>query len=274
MGLIQGGSSAATLSFAFSPKFGQNVKHTWAAVKSSTVSEKLRILETFSMRIIAFGDVHMTAQRCRQIPGADSADLIIATGDLTNYGKKPDAKTVLQDLLTINPNILAVIGNLDHLEINDYLEQLDVNLHGQARLIQGLVSVIGAGGSNITPFRTPTEFTENELAVILKQGYDQAMAFCSLPPLNRRKMPLILVSHAPPKGTKVDRLASGKHVGSTAVRAFIENYQPDLCLTGHIHEARGEDWLGVTHIINPGMFKMGGWVEITLNHTTLTATLK
>ncbi len=226
------------------------------------------------MRIIAFGDVHMTAQLCRQIPGATSADLLIATGDLTNYGRKPDAKMVLDELLGINPQVLAVIGNLDHFEINDYLEQLDLNLHGQARLIQGKVCVIGAGGSNITPFGTPSEFSEKELTEVLMRGYSQAMEFRSLPPLNRRRIPMILVSHAPPRGTAVDRLNNGRHVGSSAVRTFIETYQPDLCLTGHIHEARGEDRIGRTHIINPGMLKKGGWVEITLNQTTLNASLK
>jgi len=226
------------------------------------------------MRIIAFGDVHMTAQLCRQIPGATSADLLIATGDLTNYGRKPDAKIVLDELLTINPQVLAVIGNLDHFEINDYLEQLDLNLHGQARLIQGKVWVIGAGGSNITPFGTPSEFSEKELTEVLMRGYNQAMEYCSLARLNRQRLPMILVSHAPPRGTAVDRLRNGRHVGSSAVRAFIEAYQPELCLTGHIHEARGEDRIGKTHILNPGMLKKGGWVDITLNQTTLNASLK
>jgi uncharacterized protein len=41
-------------------------------------------------------------------------------------------------------------------------------------------------------------------------------------------------------------------VGSTAVRAVIERYQPALALHGHIHEARGTHRLGKTLCINPG----------------------
>ena len=41
-------------------------------------------------------------------------------------------------------------------------------------------------------------------------------------------------------------------VGSTAVRAAIERYQPALGLHGHIHESRGADRIGRTTILNPG----------------------
>ncbi len=227
------------------------------------------------MRIIAFGDVHMSAKMCRNIPGIHTADILLASGDLTNYGKQKDAKLILEQLLEINPNVLALIGNLDNFEINDYLQELDMNLHAQARLLQGKVCVIGAGGSNITPFGTPSEFTENELHDILMRGYSEAKEFLSLATsLKGRRIPTILVSHTPPRDTSVDVLSNGRHVGSSAVRSFIETHQPDICITGHIHEAKGEDTIGKTHIINPGMLQKGGWVDIQLIHSTLHATLK
>lgn len=85
---------------------------------------------------------------------------------------------------------------------------------------------------------------------------------------------MILISHTPPAGTAIDRLKNGKHVGSEAVRAFIETHQPDLCISGHIHEARGEDTIGNTRIYNPGMLQHGGWVDIQLKKSTLHATLQ
>ncbi|WP_136808081.1 metallophosphoesterase family protein [Desulfosediminicola flagellatus] len=227
------------------------------------------------MRIIAFGDLHMAVQVCRKIPDISTADMLIATGDLTNYGKKKDAKIVLEELLEINPNLLAIIGNLDKFEINDYLEQLNLNLHGQARLLQSQVCVIGAGGSNITPFGTPSEFSEQEITEILMSGYQQGLDYIALSsPGKLSKIPIILISHAPPHNTAVDRLTNGRHVGSVAVRKFIETYQPDLCITGHIHEGRGEDMIGKTRILNPGMLQYGGWVNIEFNKSTLHATLK
>lgn len=54
--------------------------------------------------------------------------------------------------------------------------------------------------------------------------------------------PFVLVSHTPPVGTPLDMLASGEHVGSAAVRRFIERWAADGRLTasfhGHIHESR------------------------------------
>ncbi len=66
----------------------------------------------------------------------------------------------------------------------------------------------------------------------------------------------ILVTHVPPKDTPLDVIWSGKHVGSSALRRFIENYKPLLNLSGHIHEAPkiSGKWLyriGKTICINP-----------------------
>ena len=118
------------------------------------------------MRIIACGDIHTSLSEVRNIPGVETADLIILNGDLTNYGSRHDVKKILNEIMTINLNVYAQIGNLDHYDINTYLDELDINLHGQARLFQGKVCCIGIGGSNITPFRTPVEFSEEELTAI------------------------------------------------------------------------------------------------------------
>ncbi len=45
----------------------------------------------------------------------------------------------------------------------------------------------------------------------------------------------IYVMHGPPALTSLDRISPG-HVGSIALRQFIENHQPLLTLHGHIHE--------------------------------------
>jgi uncharacterized protein len=227
------------------------------------------------MRIIAFGDIHMATDPLENIPGIQDADLLLLNGDLTNYGSKKEAKLVLNDILTYNTNILALLGNLDNYDINEYLDQLDINLHGKAYLFQNKVCLIGVGGSNITPFKTPTEYSEEELGELLKEAHAQAKEFIALAePLVKTKIPTVLVSHTPPEGTKLDRIRNGQHVGSTAVRTYIEKYQPSLCITGHIHEGKGEDSIGDTHIINHGMFRHNGWVDIHIENAKVTATLQ
>jgi len=227
------------------------------------------------MNIIAFGDIHMATAEAKRIPGIKEADLVLLTGDLTNYGDAKDAKKVLDDIMTLNQNVLALFGNLDNRDINEYLEGLDINLHGQARLVGGKVCIMGVGGSNRTPFGTPSEFSEHELSTVAKQAFKQGKTFTSLAqPLHRRKIPLILVSHTPPYKTLLDKLHNGKHVGSKAIRSIIEQHQPDLCITGHIHESKGQDTIINTPIYNPGMLKHGGWLTIHLNQSHIKATLQ
>lgn len=214
------------------------------------------------MRIIAFGDIHMDTGNAGNIPDIDIADLIIITGDITNYGSALDAEAVLNRLLELNSSILAVAGNLDQPAVAGYLDVSGLSLHGRGRMFDGL-GIMGLGGSNHTPFNTPYEFSEKEIAAFLAGGFDQL----------RGQGNFILVSHPPPLQTKTDRLANGKHVGSSAVRKFIEEKQPVLCLTGHIHESRGQDYIGRTLILNPGMLKTGGYIEVIYENGALSSAL-
>lgn len=224
------------------------------------------------MRIIAFGDIHMSLGGFQDIPGIKNADYIVLTGDLTNFGTKKDAKEILDQVMSINPNVLAQFGNLDSHEINDYLQGLDLNLHAQAHLINERCCLIGVGGSNTTPFNTPVEFSEEEIAGFLKTAHSQAKEIIGLK--NNPRTPLIMVAHPPPLETELDKLPNGFHVGSSAVREFIEKVQPALCLTGHIHEAKGVDHIGKTTIVNPGMINDGGWIDVHIDGPAVKAMLQ
>lgn len=226
------------------------------------------------MKIIAVGDIHMTVGFFRRISDAVRADLLILNGDLTNFGAVDAVQTVIEAAQKTTANVVAQFGNLDQPAVNDYLERAGLNLHNQARLIDQTVWLIGVGGSNITPFSTPSEFREEELGCIARNAYQQAgKPRSSLNALAKKHIPLILVSHAPPLNTSVDRLRDGTSVGSSAIRRFIEDKQPDLCICGHIHEAAGMDMIGRTPIYNPGMLRDGGWLEIDIINSELSTTL-
>lgn len=71
----------------------------------------------------------------------------------------------------------------------------------------------------------------------------------------------VFVFHAPPFNTKLDMVYDGTHVGSRAIREFIEKFQPLLTLHGHIHESPRvsgsfEERIGKTLCINPGNANM------------------
>ncbi|MBW2081383.1 MAG: metallophosphoesterase, partial [Deltaproteobacteria bacterium] len=102
------------------------------------------------MRIIAFGDIHMECAGIENIPGLSNADLVIITGDFTNFGGKEDASTILDTIRRINSKIYAVMGNMDKASVVDYLDELGINIHGKG-FVLGDLGIFGVGGSNPTP---------------------------------------------------------------------------------------------------------------------------
>ena len=48
---------------------------------------------------------------------------------------------------------------------------------------------------------------------------------------------MIYVMHAPPHNTRLDKMGDGSHLGSKAIRDFIDIHQPYITLHGHIHES-------------------------------------
>jgi Icc-related predicted phosphoesterase len=89
----------------------------------------------------------------------------------------------------------------------------------------------------------------------------------------------LLVAHSPPWGGMLDLSGSGDHVGSRAVRAWIEDRQPLLALHGHIHEApdRSGRWaerIGRTICINPGPSADGSLQAVIAETSDLLRSLR
>lgn len=205
--------------------------------------------------LMAFGDIHEYVHPLAALEQPlRQADVIVVTGDMTRWRGPETAAKVLEAIAHYNPAILAQVGNTDTWETHHYLEERGINLHAQGYTL-GPIGIFGAGGSNFTPFYTPSELSEEEIAETLLRGYEKV----------QHATYTILIAHCPPFQTAVDRLYDGTHVGSTSVRRFIEMYQPDLCISGHIHESPGEDRLGNTLLVNPGMLAQGGYVTVALD---------
>jgi uncharacterized protein len=216
------------------------------------------------MKLLSFGDVHMATRNLERLGGElRDTGLIIISGDLTNFGGADDARKVLDAARGACARVLALPGNLDQAEVFPYLEAEDVALHGRGMVIGG-IAIFGCGGSNITPFHTPTEFTEDEIYDTLRRGYAQV----------RDLRPLLMVCHTPPFNTKCDRLMNGTAVGSTAARRFIEEVKPEVCISGHIHESAAVDKIGDTTVLNAGPFKGGGYIVVNAQDGKLDARLE
>ncbi len=206
------------------------------------------------MKIIGLSDIHGRLPDKHFLSILDHGDVVLLVGDITNFGRKKEAGLILDPIMERSPRVFAVSGNCDFPEVDAFLDEKQINLHASVKLLDGL-GFAGLGGSLTTPFGTPNEYTEEQIA----QALDQARE--NIPD----ETPFVLVSHQPPFQTACDRIASGVHVGSRSVRQFIERHQPLVCFTGHIHESFGMDRIGNTHVINTGHFGKGGYAfaEIT-----------
>ena len=93
-------------------------------------------------------------------------------------------------------------------------------------IIREHLAFLGVGASSPSGANLPNEISEADFERYLAetiQGLD-------------RPFQKILVCHQPPIDTLCDRTWNNSHVGSKAVRTFIERVQPIVCFTGHIHE--------------------------------------
>lgn len=149
-------------------------------------------------------------------------------------------------------------GNDDDPAVLDGLQSgFVVNPEGTVLNLKDEVPMMSCGFSNPTPWDSPRELEEAQLAAVYDQMAAQVRDFeCA-----------IFNLHVPPKDSTIDRApmldADLKPVvrageiqsfgaGSSAVREAIQKYQPILSLHGHIHESGGMAKLGRTVAINPG----------------------
>ena len=159
-------------------------------------------------------------------------------------------------------------GNDDSPDVSGILDDAErvVNPDGRKVAIKDSVEMISLGYSNRTPFDSPRELTEEQLAqriATLADDLDDPTA-------------AIFNIHVPPYDSGLDAApeldeslkvksygGQPRHipVGSTAVRAALERYQPFLALHGHVHESRGSAMIGTTLCLNPGSAYTAGVLQ-------------
>ena len=201
------------------------------------------------MRILIFSDIHGDTKALEKLV-AQPADLYISAGDLSTFGRALDrCGEVLRPL---GERCWVIPGNHETADDNAaFCRKYGLtDFHRQIRQLSGrdgMVHLAGLGYSNLTPFHTPGEFTEEQIA-------KELTAFEGIEPLE-------FVVHVPPRGTKLDEVMFARHVGSETLRAWVERVAPRRLYCGHIHECAGRrEMLGKTECFNVG--KAGHWLEI------------
>jgi uncharacterized protein len=210
------------------------------------------------MKIIALPDLHQGTKYLSLIADElTQVDLVLLVGDLTNDGGEADAAEVIASVRQFNESVLAIPGNWDGLTVDAYLTREGINLHRTHKALNS-IEFLGCGGSLRSIGQSPNEYTETDYQRFLDEAYS------NIDP----QLPRILVCHQPPYHKDYVSAWIDLSFGSRSVRKFVEDKQPLVCFTGHIHEA----FLfgtGQTKIVNSGPLWKGQFAYLETNGTSI-----
>ena len=155
-------------------------------------------------------------------------------------------------------------GNDDTDEVLGALEDVPrdrvVNAENRAVLLDDEHVVVTVGYSTPTPWETPRERTEPEIAEVIEKVMadvpdpSRAVFNFHCPPLDSSLDTCMKLDASvwPPTPVLENRQPVYYGAGSQAVADALERYQPTVGLHGHIHESRGMTNYGRTPAYNPG----------------------
>lgn len=201
-------------------------------------------------RIVVLGDVHGHLERleaCLDVVASPRPDLALLVGDVAldpmtrrnRGGHDASVRAVLRRTESkLGCPVVFVPGNHDLTD--PPADAAGTNIDGQVTRVADL-DLAGFGGAGPALFDFPYEWTDEQAQGKLSRLFGHAP-----PP------PDVFLCHAPPFGTRIDRLKRGVPVGSRALSEWIARLRPRLFVCGHIHEAFGLDWVDDTPCLNAG----------------------
>ncbi len=198
------------------------------------------------MKLFAFTDVHEHPKAMREVRQRikkTNPDLIICCGDLTIF--EHNISHMMNWLASLQKEVFIIHGNHETASrLKQYCTANIKFIHRTCILRENIVFAgWGGGGFGVV---------EPEFERFVNHAKPQFE--------NKR---VVLVTHAPPFGTKLDFLGKNwGYVGCKSITRFLKtNKNVVLTLSGHIHETFGKkDKVGNAIVVNPGPF--GVLIEI------------
>jgi Icc-related predicted phosphoesterase len=190
------------------------------------------------MKILTFVDIHGSLKAMEKIEEkSKKVDILVCAGDISIF--EQDLEYLLKRLDKIGKPVLVIPGNHETEHVMEKFCSKFKNLHYIHKKVYktGNYRFLGYGGggfSTVDPeFEKVAKMFEREI---------------------EKHHKVILVTHAPPHKTNVDKIGKEYH-GNKTIRQFIEKIDIDLAVCGHLHETSGkEDIVKKTRVINPGPY--------------------
>ena len=189
-------------------------------------------------KILAVSDIHGDTTLHKKIVDSaqkEDVNLVVIAGDFTEEDECP--KGFIQAFKDIGKEVMFVPGNHESEVTSSFLEEFYgiKNLHGFSVNYDGF-SLMGCGGANIGL----NQISEEDLFAQLEKANKYVKK-------GNRK---IMVTHVHPSESKIEQFTRF-FPGSTGVTKAIYEFQPDILICGHVHEAGGiEEKMGKTRVIN------------------------
>jgi Icc-related predicted phosphoesterase len=195
-------------------------------------------------KILAASDIEGDIVATRKLANRaekEKVDLVVLAGDLTGWHETGE---ILKPFIDKGQKVVFVPGNHDSSEMARFLTDLyGAKNVGNQYVKYEDVGIFGVGSP------------DGQLSINEKKAFEKLKKdFEKIKNLEKK----IMISHLNAAGTKSE--FSGID-GSTGVRKAIEEFQPDVFLSGHIHEAEGlSEKIGKTRVYSVG--KKGKIIEL------------
>ena len=195
-------------------------------------------------RILAASDVHgdsIATKKLAEKAAKENVDLVVLAGDLTGL---VETDNLLKPFVDKKQKVVFVPGNWDSTNVCEFLSKLyGMKNIGNHYVKFGDIGVFGIGSPD-----GQLEIDDKKAFLNLKKEFEK------IKDLEKK----IMVSHLHAANTKAE--FSGIR-GNQGIRKAIEEFQPDIFLSGHIHEAEGlSERIGKTRVYNVG--KKGRIIEL------------
>ena len=190
------------------------------------------------MKLLIFTDIHGSSTALKRIEAkikSENPGLLVCAGDISIF--EHGIAGIFRRLNKLNKKIVMVHGN--HENPSTYFKYSkifkNITFIHKKHFIEDNILFLGYGGGGFSQRDMEFEkLAKNKFKKIIMENKDKKM---------------ILITHAPPYGTKADKLGRN-YAGNKSFRNFIEKYKIDLLVCGHLHENFGKgDKIGKTKII-------------------------
>jgi len=204
------------------------------------------------MRIAATADLHFSPPSYDRVREPftrvrEEADVLVIAGDLTNYGKPDEMRSLLNALVRLRIPIVAVLGNHDYesgqeqelikMMTAEGIKVLDGSSYERDGVgFAGTKGFIGGFGRGVL-----TSFGEKEIKAFVQASIDETMKLERALSMLRTEKTVIVTHYAPIVETvQGEPTEIWPYLGSSRLAEVIDRHKATVAVHGHAHHGKLE----------------------------------